>query len=555
MPKRTTRSKKNVSSRNVSTAADPVQHSIGQANGSRLAPEVGAVLEKAQAGNGVQVAPHTIIDARAGCGKTTVLVGGIARMMGLTPSITPTEQQEAIWSVLEQTKGGTVCFVAFNKSIATELQNRVPKGCDAMTMHSLGFRAVTKALGRQEPNGFVVQDLVSEIMGRDLREIRKYDLAMLKAVESLVSLVKMNLTGTTEEELDQLAAHYDVELNGNRSKVYELVPQVIERCKSPRGKITFDDMIWLPVILNLPTPSYDVLLVDEAQDLNRCQQALARKVGKRLILCGDPRQAIYGFAGADAESMPRMATELGATDVGCVTLPLTKTRRCGKAIVAEAARIVGDFEAFESNPEGSVIDANFGRDGFEGPSTYHQLVQDGDMILCRVNAPLVSQCFRFIRQGRRANIQGRDIGQGLISLVNKQKAQNMADLIERLGQWLDAEQRKENAKRRPSEPRLIALQDKYDCLMCFCEDTNSVAEVVAKIERIFTDDRGNSGIKLSSIHKAKGLESKRVFLLQIKGASVPHPMAKTEWQQGQEQNLLYVAITRAIEQLVYVYGG
>ena len=48
------------------------------------------------------------------------------------------------------------------------------------------------------------------------------------------------------------------------------------------------------------------------------------------------------------------------------------------------------------------------------------------------------------------------------------------------------------------------------------------------------------------------LEAKRVFLLQPEGATIPHPMAKTARQREQEYNILYIAITRAIEEFVYV---
>ena len=75
---------------------------------------------------------------------------------------------------------------------------------------------------------------------------------------------------------------------------------------------------------------------------------------------------------------------------------------------------------------------------------------------------------------------------------------------------------------------------------------------VRKIEDIFTDDKNGSGIKLSSIHKAKGLESDRVFLLQPEGAECPHPMAKSAWQREAEMCILYVAITRAKKELIYV---
>ena len=504
---------------------------------------------------GIDSAPHLIIEARAGTGKTTTLVEGLKRVQGGTSTLVPSPQQAAVWESMGLSSGKvqSICFVAFNKSIATELQTRMPAGCNAMTLHSMGFKAVKRAFPSAGVNEYRVQDIISEILDKDIRELRKTVPVLIQATEQLVGLCKQNLVaGATEEELERLAGHYDVELNGQRDKVFDLVPKVLQRCKdvSRDGSIDFNDMVWLPVALDLPCYRYDLLLVDEAQDLNRAQQQLALKSGRRLILCGDPKQAIYGFAGADADSMPRMATILGETERGCVTLPLTVTRRCGKAIVEEAKKIVPDFGAFETNPEGSIGNALYEGVG-DGAKSYHGYVQDGDMVLCRVNAPLVSQCFRFLKAGRKANIQGRDIGKGLISTINKLKASDVADLIGRIGDWCDGEVRKVNAQKNPSEARLIALQDRKDCLIAFCEDTKTVEDVKAKIESVFSDTN-TAGIRLSSIHRAKGLEAKRVFFLLPKGAECPHPMAKSAWQKGQENNLRYVAITRAIEELVYV---
>ena len=216
-----------------------------------------------------------------------------------------------------------------------------------------------------------------------------------------------------------------------------------------------------------------------------------------------------------------------------------------------------DFDYHESNCEGTILSANYKGEVTEivdgVVKSYHQLTMDGDMILCRVNAPLVSQCFKFLKAGRKAQIQGRDVGQGLINLIKKLKAEDLCDLEEKLSDWHHAEAQKELAKRSPNEDRLIALQDKMDCLQCFMEDANTVEEVTNKIEAVFTDDRDNPGIKLSSAHKAKGLEAERVFLLMPEGAKVPHPMAKTKWAVEQESNILYVMITRARKELVYVY--
>lgn len=511
--------------------------------------------------------PHIIVEARAGTGKTTTLVEGLKRVVGLGSFLIPSPQQAMVWDCMELSAGKakSICFVAFNRSIAAELKNRVPPGCEAMTMHGMGLRSVRSAFKLFGKEGGVnqwrVREIIGELMNRDPRDLQREQPVLVKATEELVGLCKMNLCDGDSDRLDQIASHYEVELNGQRDKVFALVPRVLERCKRVDldGCVDYDDMIWLPVVLGLPVRRYDLLLVDEAQDLNRCQQALAKAAGKRLVLCGDPRQAIYGFAGADAESMKRMEDELGQDKRGCVKLYLTVTRRCGKAIVDEARKIVPDFEAFESNGVGKVSAFYFETKDHlpnrPANGEYRTHVADGDFLLCRVNAPLVSECFRFIKAGRRANIQGSDVSKGLVKLVEKLGARDVAGVITALGDWLDNEQRKEAAKKFPSESRMIALQDKHDCLLCFTDGLGSgepPAAVVRRIESVFTDDKQAVGIRLSSIHKAKGLEAKRVFLLEPEGATVPHPMAKSPRQREQELNLRYVAITRAIEELVYV---
>lgn len=542
--------------------------------------------------------PHLIVEARAGTGKTTTLVSSLHVMRGSKPEFPPSAQQKAIYEqVALSNKAKSVAFVAFNKSIATELARRVPSGVSAMTMHSMGLKAVNNSFdllpGRNRINGWKVRNIIEIIVGKSCRDLMKTEPDLVTATDKLVGLCKANLAEPTPDELDRLCAHYDIETNGSRSAVFELVPQIMERCLDVDQDryIDFNDMIWLPVALNLSVTKYDVLFGDEVQDWNRCQQELACMAGRRLVLCGDPKQAIYGFAGADSMSMSRMLDRLSDTKQGCVHLPLTTTYRCGKAIVAEANKIVPDFEAYEANPEGEVlsepmrpssrpcrecggvgfIDEDRGADteggdveaageyecgfcdgtGQEPVPAYMDSVQDGDMIICRVNAPLVQECFKFLRDGRKANIQGRDIGAGLVSLVKKMKADTVPELLTALEQWYDKQVEKENSKKNFSEARLIALGDKYDCLTYFCEDMDTVEEVIARIERIFTDN-GTSGILLSSGHKAKGLEADNVYLLMPDGASCPHPMARSKWQVEQEYNLLYVMCTRAINKLVYV---
>lgn len=316
-------------------------------------------------------------------------------------------------------------------------------------------------------------------------------------------------------------------------------------------------MVWLPIALNIPIYRYDLLLVDEAQDLNRAQQELALKAAHRMVLIGDPKQAVYGFVGADSKSMERMHIILGGNvgepahgQRGCVVLPLMVTRRCGRAIVREAQKIVPDFEAHESNGPGVVEHWSFKDSSLLVP--WYEKVQDGDLIICRCNAPLIQQCFRFLRQNRKAFIQGRDIGAGLIRTIKKLKPISVVDLFAKLEEWYLLECQKENARVHPSVARLIALSDKKGCIQAMCEGMPTIDEVIANINSMFHDDKRGVGIELSSIHQAKGRERKRVFFLMPEHASCPHPLAKTLTQKESERNLLYVGITRAIEELYFV---
>jgi superfamily I DNA/RNA helicase len=526
--------------------------------------------------------PHLMVTALAGTGKTTTLVQGARAIKGLDPTvlvgpdgservIEPSPQQRAIWAAMAEGHEGvaSLCFCAFNKSIATELQRRVPPGCDAMTLHSMGYKAVNRAFGYCRVDDRRVVRIVEELTGKDLRELIRTEPGLLGAVEKLVGLAKMNLVpldvgdpesqARTDELLGELVAHYDIDLEGvSRRRLFDLVPQVIEKCRDMRPRmLDFNDMIWLPVALGLPLFKYDVLMIDESQDLNRCQQALTKMAGRRLIYCGDSHQAIYGFAGADARSMERLKEELGTTPRGVITLPLTVTRRCGRAIVAEARRWVPEFEAHADNGPGAVSTARYDQTPTADSSPaeapwYFEQAAGGDFVLCRVNAPLVSQCFRFLAAGRKATIQGRDIGEGIARTIRSLKATSAADLVARLDEWLRKETNKEQARKFPSEARLIALGDKHDCIVVFAEGCDTVEEVLQRVSSVFTDNPHQPGIRLSSIHKAKGLEARRVFFLRPKGAGCPHPLAKTPWQQEQELNILYVGITRAIEELVWV---
>lgn len=457
-----------------------------------------AVIDEARDGMG-----HAVVVARAGSGKTTTIMGAVEAIRG----------------------NKEILLCAFNKSIQEELADRAPGNCDVKTLHSLGLQAVKQAWGR----GTRIDDKRTERFCKKLLP-RREDFDAMIAVRKLVGFGK-NLWAKSVEDLYRISIAFDVTCELEPYRMCELAWQVMEMARENDGCVDFDDMIWLPCVEHMQLPGWDVVFVDETQDLNACQLELAKKASRgsgKIIAVGDDRQAIYQFRGADAEAMPRMIEELNAT-----VLPLSVTYRCAKSIVRMAQQIVPDLEAYEGAEEGETFSCTRGRAMREA--------QAGDFILSRTNAPIMSMCLKFLKRGVRARIQGRDVGKSIMTLVRKSKMDDVPGLCEYLVTYRNNELNRLTAA-GGDERAIDALYDKVDTIIALTEGLTTTSELEGRINRLFADS-GDGQIMLSSVHKAKGLESERVWTLAdtFRGG-------KTE-----EDNIKYVAITRAKKQLASVY--
>lgn len=498
-------------------------------------------------------APHIVVRALAGTGKTTTAIHGTnlvldpkaAKKAGLKGS----QQQDEVWKEMARDKFTNVEFMAFNNSIASELKSRLPSGCSASTIHSKGNRMNTEAFGYSKPSSWKVWDHLDKISG-NLETYTK------KCVKEIVDLAKLTLTAEVHNghvildhnKFEDLVEHYGLNLNGSSEKVYELSTKVLQSTFEDERKRDFTDMVWFPVAKELKCSKSDLVIIDESQDLSSCQLALVMKAGKRMMFIGDPSQAIYGFSGAGINSIEDIRNSLSTSDSGMTDLKLTYTRRCPKEVVAFAKAIVPDFEALPEAPQGSVTDWTKDR--------FFQEVQYGDMVLCRTNAPLISHAFKFIRNDRRVKIQGRNIGDNLKSLVEKSKTHYVDDLLSWMEDYRSKEIDRVNRSKRPSESQIQVIHDRADCVKYLCEGETLVSDVIGRITGLFEDVDGSKKddfILLSSVHRAKGLEAGRVCILHPD--LLPLPYAKMDWERQQEKNLQYVAYTRAINELVFVRGN
>jgi superfamily I DNA/RNA helicase len=320
------------------------------------------------------------------------------------------------------------------------------------------------------------------------------------------------------------------------------VLKVLDEMSTNRETFDFTDMVYLPAIDNgIWMFPQDYVFVDEIQDVNRCQIKMIEKILKRdkktgkilgrLITVGDFFQGIYGFNAADEKSF-EWFEKFPNTKV----LPLSHSFRCAKNIIIEANRLVPDIRALDNAPDGIVREGDVLTEA-----------ESGDFVLCRTTMPLVKLFFEFLIQHKKAIVKGSDIGIHLIELIGKIKT------IKELTEYWELEllsfrkDLKSKGVLNPDEHSgYVALADKVLTLTFLAKLSNNIEDLKDKIRTIFTDEI--KGICLSTIHKAKGLEANRVFI--VRPDLLPMKAVKG-WQQIQETNLEYVAITRAKTELVY----
>lgn len=517
-----------------------------------------AMTPKPQELNQEDTLPHVVIRARAGCGKSTTMLEGLRLMIEGKTSLLPNDQQSEIWEqILKSDQATSICMTAFNKEIAEELKKKVPqfyppsKGSPVFvsTLHGLGNRAIYNSFGNSPLDADKSKKLLAKIRRVSYEELLAKSGNFAYEVSELVSKCKLHLFKTpTYTDLHWINENYNLDFDLQLS--HELaVTAVFKESLTCTSMIDYDDMIWLPLVNDtIELPKWDLLFVDEGSDLDLSQQEFVMRIGRRIIFCGDPQQAIYSFRGSDSRSFERMASRL-KTNRETIVLPLTVTYRCSQAVAKEAQKWVNDLVAYEGNPQGLV--------DWKGMVGYRELVQDGDMIICRNNAPLVSECLKFIKDGRKAYIRGRkDIAKGLVKLIHKvARASSDRESINRFKDQLDVWKNLETAKAdAKKDDRLAAyIQDRYDCIQHFLSDplVKCVSYLITKVEHLF-NDKEQKGICLGTIHQVKGLEADRVFFLMPKGAECPAYWAKTEDQKEQDKNLRYIGITRSRHTLYYV---
>lgn len=523
---------------------------------------------------------HGVIDAVAGSGKTTTII-------------------ESATYIDKEKK---VLFCAFNKSIAKEISYRFSeKNINSIvvkTMHALGYdilksnaqtgfykfvmnkydKIITSVL-EDEDNKELVNSLMEinnipiNIMHKsDEYQQKKFYYTTKVLLREIIDKYRLTLTKESFDDFYNLIQHYNIipytkqdlkRLTKEITILFNLTKNINNKgnvIAKRVGVIDFCDMLYLPYIKGLyPKTKYDMMFIDECQDLSKSQLAIAFKYIKksgRVLAVGDPSQSIYGFTGADIESFKNIVTKLPSP----VILNLSYCFRCPNNIIELAQNFRKDIKPFKDK-KGEILKVDF--------ENILSHIKPKDLIISRTRAPILKLMFILINNNTQIQIHEDEIKEFMTDLKlifsKKELSTDISNIdinfdlffetiltrnlafIERKYSHNNSEESEIqlNEDKKLLEEKVNFIKDQYYKFDNF-NTLNNLLEIIEK-----NLSGGPDSVKLSTIHRAKGLENNRVFILNYDRLPLQRDEQK-DWEKQQEKNLKYVALTRAKETLYLV---
>lgn len=420
-----------------------------------------------------------------------------------------------------------ILCLAFNKKIAVEMGERLPGNCESMTLNSLGHRVWAKATGRRlqvdaRKDFTLLKGLISDLPKNQADEAWDDFTETLAAIDQGKTLGYIP-TGSYPQARglyndEDFFAILEREPSALQERLIRKVTELSIK-QGLDGRIDFNDQIILPTVFPTSFPQFPVVMIDEAQDLSDLNHATLKKLArKRLIAVGDPCQAIYGFRGANENSMEELERAFAMT-----AKQLTISFRCPQAVVREARWRAPQMQWPDWAAEGVVE---------------HWKQWDADdvppacAVICRNNAPLFSMAVRLLKQGRAPKILGSDFTKGITKAMKKLGETHIDQeaTLAAIDKW---EQSETFRARNPAR-----IVDKADCFRIFASHGDTLGAAIAYAEHVLNVE---GPIQLMTGHKSKGLEFNDVIFLD-------EHLVRDE---GQDPNLRYVIQTRAKQRLIY----
>ena len=495
-------------------------------------------------------------------------------------------------------------YIAFNASVVEEFKKKIknPK-TKVMTMHSLAYSIMLynveqeskdsgekpKGFGSQRSKRTVSLDnfkphkiLDEEITKRYGRYIEFAKRVFLKDnYVNLYNLCRLTLTDmSSNKDVSRLIDDHVLFLYyGDEGYSAPDISEITSTLKildtksrqqfETQGVIDFTDMLWI-TFNKLKYDNWEVpywalytnIYCDEVQDFSNIQLNFLKFIKRtkgRYVFIGDFHQAIYNFAGANAQAFNQIPKMFAPVE----TFDLPICYRCAKSHLSRVNREYGiPILPCDDAPLGFVktIDKN----------KISEYAKAGDMVISRKNKWIAEVVLDLARNGTPIFIEDKEMVAAIKRQILSSKCTSVGALKKFLQKVISNYNKKlfeivsKNVREGGHEEEhleaVTETNSKIDNTSFLLEilegylehhaSSDSVSKFSNFIDKLLNTTPSPNCVRLCSIHKAKGLEATNVFVLNE--AKINYDFRNSKEQNIQEKNLSYIATTRAKEGLYLV---
>ena len=463
--------------------------------------------------------------------------------------------------ILEKVEPSKIGYFTFSRNGAQEGKNRAMDKFNLTekdlpyfrTLHSFCFNI----LGLKKEN--VMQEKDYKDLGRDLQiefEGVRYDHdheGILHSKDPYISLISLarNKRISPLDLYNQNGYSYNLTYDK-----LDIISKELHQYKKQKGLIDYIDM--LEKFLDKgESPKFEVIFIDEAQDLSLIQWDIVKKLeknSKRSIIAGDDDQAIYKWNGADAESFINLEGE---------KVILQQSYRVPKNIFNVANNIIKKVKnRVEKNwiPKEDLGKVNYyweidkvdlskgewlilARTNLFLEKIAYYLDQNGFFFQRRNSTPRVQNIYSLIENWNKLK-EGTPIHYNDYKKITNKMSKNVdLKLMKHMSKenFYDIDTLKEKHGLKTDDEWYIAFDDLGD------DEIRKIQKLIKNGEDLSKDPR----IKISTIHGVKGNERDNVILLtDLSNAAYYKYLDNPD----DEHRLFYVGVTRAKKELNIIYA-
>lgn len=455
-----------------------------------------------------------------------------------------------------------ILALTFTNKAAREMSERtrvlLPRDTNlplVTTFHSYCYQLIRDVTG-EEPA--IISEIERQQILRDIKKSQSLKGLSVRELSLRLSLAKsLSETQTTDSGIATLLQNYQKSLEERNVCDYDdLLIRAYHLLKEPVNR-----------------PAFDHILVDEFQDTNDMQYQILKLLNPGSIFAiGDPLQSIYGFRGANAGVFDTFLKDWPQA----LTIHLERNYRSTPDIVALSGSVFSEAPLLSAQrPDTGQVkcvqvlneysEANWIIRSIEQSIGGSTMIKGHDHHMDSAKSTSFRNFAVLYRTHRTAQILKRLLDES--GLPYQIAGEGSPYQQPAAAQIIDALHGKDSPRRHVSElvaqtaknlgidAQTPAVQTLTNTAVRF--DGQNLEAFLAHIDAIaeqeFYDPTADA-ITLLTIHAAKGLEFKHVFLIGAEEGILPHHPPKAEPNLGEEKRLFYVAITRARDNLDILYA-